>query len=338
MAAKSAAVLAAAGVLAGCAAGEKHVVGYLGERALPPGLVWDVVFTGKPDKGALRGAYPARAQTLGLDGLGAAECEVGAQGQLSRCRTIDEKPEGYGFGAAAMSLASSVRVATRTASGRNLVGRRVRYRIAFEAGPRFSQVGFCERVKLELEGRTADFAARAAAAGELSSLEPLFAATPALAAERIEAASSIARVVVAEQPGSARRIADECGLFRPDREMDLNRAAPEAFSVWVDERGEPHLVERANWAVQPLSSDILRVYPPAARARRLRGDAWVQCRVSAAGALHACALVKETPQRQGFGAAAVRLVQTSARMIPEKIDGAHSDQGTVTVPVAFGVN
>jgi hypothetical protein len=149
--------------------------------------------------------------------------------------------------------------------GRNLAGKRsgpdlVRDRAAV------SQVGFCERVKLELEGWTGDRATLDSAGARLHRLTPLFLPTAAAAAQRIESLGPTAQVVVREQPDSARRIAEECELRR-DRDMDFGRAAPEAFSVWIDERGEAHLVERPNFAVQPLAADIRRVYPPAARVR-----------------------------------------------------------------------
>lgn len=248
---RAAAALVVGGLVAGCTYTEEVAVGYpaaqaagiYGPRAFPPGLVWDVAWAEMPKAGALRGVYPARAQDLRLGGTAAAECEVGPDGRLSKCATIDESPEGFGFGAATLAISSRLRAQMRTASGVNLVGRRVRYRIDYEAGPRFSRIGFCERVKLELGGRPTDQESRTAQVSNIMRLGPHFAATAAEAQRRLDAAGPAARAVVSEQLGSARRIADECDPeTRP--ESDFRRAAPEAFMLWVDPAGEPHVVDR----------------------------------------------------------------------------------------------
>jgi protein TonB len=51
--------------------------------------------------------YPVAARTKEVEGFGAFDCLVTPSGLLRDCRVVREGPEGWGFGQAAMSLAST---------------------------------------------------------------------------------------------------------------------------------------------------------------------------------------------------------------------------------------
>jgi TonB family protein len=59
-----------------------------------------------PSKAVGNAAWPVEAAKAGIEGEATAVCEVGAEGVLSTCRVISERPAGQGFGAAVLSLAS----------------------------------------------------------------------------------------------------------------------------------------------------------------------------------------------------------------------------------------
>lgn len=79
-----------------------------------------------PDAGAMTAAYPAAAKAQNLAGSAAIDCTVDASGDLSDCVVASETPEGQGFGAAALSLASQFRLGTKAPSGAATAGRTVR--------------------------------------------------------------------------------------------------------------------------------------------------------------------------------------------------------------------
>ena len=59
------------------------------------------------------------------------------------------------------------------------------------------------------------------------------------------------------------------------------------------------------YAAVPTADQIAALYPPRARDQEVEGRAVVQCRVTSAGLLEACAVVSETPAGYGFGQATI---------------------------------
>ncbi|MDB5477297.1 MAG: hypothetical protein JWP49_2808 [Phenylobacterium sp.] len=77
--------------------------------------------------------YPAAAGKAGiLKARVVLDCAVAAGGALAGCQTVSEDPPGYGFGAAAASLAGKFRVSTWTVEGLPTIGGRVSLPIRYE--------------------------------------------------------------------------------------------------------------------------------------------------------------------------------------------------------------
>lgn len=74
--------------------------------------------------------YPPRARDLGREGRVTLDCIVAADGSLG-CRVAREQPAGYGFGAAALKIAPSFRIAPRMEDGRPTEGGTLQVDIAF---------------------------------------------------------------------------------------------------------------------------------------------------------------------------------------------------------------
>jgi TonB family protein len=63
-----------------------------------------------PTVADIAAAYPARARAAGVSGTVNLTCEIGRDGHPRDCATLTEKPEGYGFGAAARKIAERLKV------------------------------------------------------------------------------------------------------------------------------------------------------------------------------------------------------------------------------------
>lgn len=84
---------------------------------------------------------------------------------------------------------------------------------------------------------------------------------------------------------------------------------------------------------RPSAEDVMRWYPPSARAERVEGRATMRCRIDVAGAMRDCAILSETPAGYGFGEAALRLSHTFKLVVT---GAAPSPEGrSITIPIAF---
>jgi len=82
-----------------------------------------------PSADDMAAAYPPEASKVNLAGSAALECTVGPAGELVDCVVANEGPGQFGFGAAALSLASKFTMPTKSPSGASTVGRTVQFPI-----------------------------------------------------------------------------------------------------------------------------------------------------------------------------------------------------------------
>jgi protein TonB len=99
----------------------------------------------------------------------------------------------------------------------------------------------------------------------------------------------------------------------------------------------PPVILNPTWLSRPTADQMARYYPPAAAAAGIEGKVLMRCQVTVKGTLTACAVVSETPPRQGFGAAAQHLTPYF-RMNPETVDGKPVEGAEVTIPIRFSLN
>jgi TonB family protein len=90
----------------------------------------------------------------------------------------------------------------------------------------------------------------------------------------------------------------------------------------------------ADWQAKPTASQLLGVYPVAARARPpSNARATILCKTNEEGFLRDCKVIQEAPANMGFGAAALQL-SPLFRMKP-KIRGGRPVESEVTIPVVW---
>jgi len=80
---------------------------------------------------ASRDYIPDAAIRANQNGETSIDCSVLENGRLSACTVESESPENWGFGAAAIRMASNFRMAARTSDGRSTAGGHVRLNIVF---------------------------------------------------------------------------------------------------------------------------------------------------------------------------------------------------------------
>ncbi len=96
----------------------------------------------------------------------------------------------------------------------------------------------------------------------------------------------------------------------------------------------PPVITAPDWLHRPGPDEFSRLYPQAALARNLSGQALLDCRVAANGKVAGCELVSETPVGVGFGEAARKLAGYF-QMRPQTSDGQPVDGARVRIPISF---
>jgi hypothetical protein len=89
------------------------------------------VFLETPTAEELLKVYPAQALKEGVDGFAIIGCDIEAGGRLSKCGVETERPLGYGFGDALLSLSTKFRVDT---TSEHKPGDRIGVPVKFAAG------------------------------------------------------------------------------------------------------------------------------------------------------------------------------------------------------------
>lgn len=95
-----------------------------------PGVITGAIWLQRPGARDFDRYYPDRARDRDQEGRVTLDCLVSADGRIS-CSVVNEDPQGWGFGEAALRISQSFRMAAQTADGRPTTGGRIRVPISF---------------------------------------------------------------------------------------------------------------------------------------------------------------------------------------------------------------
>ena len=88
------------------------------------------------------------------------------------------------------------------------------------------------------------------------------------------------------------------------------------------------------WLSKPSENDLALAYPLAAGVSGLSGRAVIRCRVLRTSQLESCVVIDETPAGLGFGGAALG-ISGKFKVVPQRRNGQPTDDGFITIPIAF---
>jgi len=89
-----------------------------------------------------------------------------------------------------------------------------------------------------------------------------------------------------------------------------------------------------DWARRPSADDLMKVYPAAARAKRIEGRALLDCEVTPVGHTRDCRVAQESPAGEGFGQAALQLTHLFAL---RRVHPSSASPYRMNIPIRFAL-
>ena len=279
--------------------------------ASPPRVSTNAGWDQLPTAETIERYYPPLAQLENLSGRAVIACAIQVNGSATDCSVVQETPPARGFGAAAVTMASTFRMKPATEDGAPVGGVRVNIPIVFNAAnPPFPTAYNCYAA---FSGATdADVEQFRTSAAEELSIEVGKVGGLSGDAERLMAG---ARRDASEQTPEMQ---NQC------RAWLANRAAVAVYKA----------------IALPLSSAftaaIERNYPEPAQYLQIKGQVVVHCIVTETGGVDECTLISETPTGFGFGDLSLKFMPLFKVKL-KNAAGQSTAGASVAIPLNFGV-
>lgn len=305
-----------------------------------------------PNPYQMMAVFPQEALRRGVGGEAVIRCHVSRQGALYDCGILKERPEGMGFGAAAIALTPQFQMKPATVQGQAVVDTvNIPIRFFTPSPSAFSHIS---------RGAPASMATVRFLASPVWAKAPTYddviAAYPSRARqEQIGGSATVGCAitsdlhlrhcnVIAEHPRgkgfgrAATALAEQFRLGSPADPAENLQGAETQFRVTFAPEmlgASQRLVGKPQWTSLPSGQIIEGAYPPAAREATFESArVQMRCTVGAEGGLEACAIAMEEPADLGFGAATLSLAP-HFRLSVWSAEGLPTVGGNVLIPLRF---
>jgi len=298
----------------------------------------------KPKPEDLLAVWPKGPMKTGRGGLAVISCKVSVHGGLFECKVLSEKPEGLGFGGAALALTPQFIMKPATLNGEPVVST-VRIPIKFpEFTPsRSADDFFSSTVISNVAWNKAPTFAEVAAAYPAKGREQGLSGHATLDC-RLKDGRLAGCNVLTETPknaGFGAAAKSLAKLFEGPATIGDGKSTngmkiqvPFAFSAKMLDAADP-VIGKPEWTGIPDDQAFQAAFPKAALDAGVRtGRIRLTCLIVEEGAVEQCAVTREEPEGLGFGAAALSL--TGAFRVGVWTDeGLPTIGGKVTIPIRY---
>ena len=295
----------------------------------------------KPTPEDLLAVWPKAALRTGKGGKATLSCVVTAHGDLTSCKVLNEKPEGAGFGGAALALTSQFHMKPATLNGKPVDGE-VRFPINF--------AGFTPSSEPMLT--------RAVLPGVLMLAAPTYAEVAAAFPAKAKAKGVAGRAamsctidkegllqhcdVISEEPsglgfgtaarGLTPRFRAPLSLSqRPSTRGDLAQITV-SFPKEMLDASTPPVVGKPSWVKLPTGEQLLAAMPKDSSSGQVR--VMLDCLIGPDGSTTDCKVASEEPMGRGYGVATLT-VASAFKMTVWTMEGLPTVGARVKIPVRF---
>jgi TonB family protein len=298
----------------------------------------------RPTSEMLRGVWPTEAWKRGEGGQAVISCKVSIQGTLFDCRVASEKPQGSGFGLAALSMSPQLLMKPARRDGKPVVsdvniplnfvmpgGMAASGNSTFgtksvvPAGQAWPQAPSYQDVVAAYPPK-----ARAAGVGGVATLQCNVTAGEFRRCQTIREEpkgygfAAAARSLVTRFQAHA--------TTADGKPVDATVQLPFAFSPEMLKAGGPPVIGKPTWARVPSLETLRAAFPAQAGAGTVR--VVLACQVQQGGSVSACRVDREEPAGRGYGEAALKIA-SEFRLDTWTVEGFPAVGGVVNIPVRF---
>ncbi len=295
----------------------------------------------KPDGRDLANVLPAKAAREGVSGKATIRCRTTVEGFLEACKVLNESPEGYAFGAAALQLTPQFRMSPKIRGGKAVPGDDVTIPVIWKMmGATNQSLGNSLAIDPPWTRAPSEAEVTAAwpkAAGGLPSGQAV------LRCEISREGLLKSCDVLSEQPtgrGFGRAARDLTKAFQisvtPDDAAKLRTMSVDVpFRFRNPAEPDTRKLTRPHWVATLSPAGMASIYPDAAvKAGVKEGRAAASCTVTAEGRLAECQAAREAPTGLDFAAAALKAAEVM-RMNPWTKEGDPVEGLRITIPFDF---
>lgn len=299
----------------------------------------------KPSSEDLLAVWPREALRQGRGGKAVVACKVTVQGRLYECRALSEKPEGSGFGMAAVALTAQFVMTPAIKAGKPVAydsvkipinftwpggpgggggpSRKVVSNVAWSEAPTYSQVAdaFPAKSREKRVGGSATVSCTFKSDGRLKGCDTL-GETPWNGGF-----GSAAKGLMPLFLGPT-KFSDGAPITNASTQIVVT------FPVEMIDNPKP-IIGKPQWAQLPSAQRLQSVVPPEAiKTGVTTARVVLACTVATGGSLDNCKVDREEPLGQGLGAATLELSK-DFRLTIWTAEGLPTVGGTVRVPLRF---